>query len=421
MNKEQVITWIKDNKLPIIIVAGIVLLLGSAFFSAGRFLNPPKLDLDQLGNGPYSTPYTNPYSYSGGALPEFNWVLNDKAGSKLVGFSANQYTITTWGDEVIFAQYDEAPNATLHSYNLKTKRDTVLFNSRQHSLEITSKSERVVDAIGIQSLSVIDNTLYIGIGEYMVTGGLFWVDLSTKERTVHLLATGQNPRIKEYSGSYWIKGGDGDGCGSWSELSPVNLQAKTVGSSISYGANGCPGGQGDIFLGISSKQTAVFYHYTVPDSEPSETDSSSKPANVNVVYEIDPTKPEVKTPILDQDTIDAKTTAVVMDQKNQKLLLFGYNNIHVFSLDKRQYVDDRKVTFPWGSYPHELKEGDTTVCLSSYNNNESTYFTVDLNKYFIEKNAIPCYGLDDSISDIEKNLSLFIKKFPGYSLTKKHM
>ncbi len=162
------------------------------------------------------------------------------------------------GDYLIVGTNSYGPRAQVYAFNYQTGEETILYN------EFT-------DRLYINQIKQIDNTLFFSTGGYLAMGGLYYIDFPLEKNKVMKIAEVRNGDIEEREGRYWISGGDGDVCISFSSYSLLDPKNKTV-THIAEAGNDCGTGNSIIrtkdrainlyFEGVGDGTSSIYTHVT---------------------------------------------------------------------------------------------------------------------------------------------------------------
>ncbi|MFZ5425137.1 MAG: hypothetical protein ACOZAO_05050 [Patescibacteria group bacterium] len=167
--------------------------------------------------------------------------------------------IIRWNDYLIYENKDK--NVILENTN-NFEEKVLIAKDFLENIDTNGKGINLAVSAYISDFKIIDDVLYVSYGGYLIEGAIFWIDLyNIKEPQI--LRRGPNPHIVKFGKDYWVREGEGDACWGFARFTPVNLNEKSLGSTLEV-TSGCT--EGEYLLGWDTKTEAfITTNYTRED------------------------------------------------------------------------------------------------------------------------------------------------------------
>lgn len=222
----------------------------------------------------------------------------------------SDHRILKWQNYLFFGNlYKNSTNEKLVRYNLDTNKTEVVYRE-----DSTRKFLRYLN-----SIQVIDNTLFFTVSGYLTGSDLFWLDSPTANPQKSQF--GGN-RIDFEHGKYWIKGGEGDGCWSIESYDILNPKNKVI-TPITNSYKGCA--EGEEYIDIDSKDRMIMaYHKTKKDSRYDEQ-------IYKYVVAIPLNSPKSKQFLITKEFMPDGIRRIKYSPESNQLALAGNDYLYLFS------------------------------------------------------------------------------------------
>lgn len=178
-------------------------------------------------------------------------------------FSLYETPPVRWKD-YLFYKADGSQNVV--ALNLKTQQEKPVAGLTKLASQFKNGAdvESLVNRVNLNDLTVIDDTLYVSYGGYLVTAATFWVDLNKWSVPVKLTDS-RNGYIEKHGNTYWLVGGEGDACWSQGSYSLLDTKARKILGTLDVDS-GCDSGFS--VIGFDSKRERILMAtYTVKGDE----------------------------------------------------------------------------------------------------------------------------------------------------------
>lgn len=321
---------------------------------------------------------------------------------EIIEINDSNTTMARWGNYIFYSQkYVDDGVLTINLYDIKTGITKTIFKKHCN--------------YNMSDLSILNNTLYFSIGEYLQKGETYFVDLNDKDLRV-LKLIDLSGEIKNINGHDFFVYGEGDACWSIADYYLINLNTKKL-THIAATEEGCgEGGEQNIAItkdymilsqhGDNEKEISADIYlnlFTIPFEDPSKKNylltNAQMPKNIyNILY---------------------------LEDRNE-IILSG-NEVYIFSLADKTLnkimdipEEFRKMEY-WESPPIANIEKNE-ICLEKEKNNATHRIKINLVTKTIKKNVTECPHEYDGMNAHNKTIQEIFAdlKLPSeFSLVKK--
>lgn len=264
----------------------------------------------------------------------------------------NEHKLLVWQDYLFFEPkhgYDSKEK--LAKLNLKTGEVETVYQEQN--------TRRYLD-----SLQIIDDTLYFSVAGYLAGSDMFWMDSPTGDvQKINYSADLGISDIENRGGRYWLAGGEGDACWSVTNhglFDPATKTAKHVLTSFA----GCFEGE-ELIDFDSQERMIVAYHRDLDASSSAQTQVYTY---IKTTPIDNPSSPEY---LLSEQEMPTNVYDLDYASESGQLALVG-KSVHLFDIASRKL--EKIIDLPSEMVnAHISKWTNEKLCISSGNDNTVSY------------------------------------------------